>query len=433
MESHQKYMKDHVNPMLESLVTALLLKKPVEPVPFMISWFSEQVPAASKSSSSVKMTAEALRTAIEETKQKCRDLEDRVVDKTVLGKMQHTDFKAGSGAAPKADDAPKKEADADAGEEDEDEDDVDDDFDEEAAEKAEAEARRIQGAKGQRTSVSAEAYGVWNKKEDFTPPMNPKSPDEVKTITTILEHIFMFSHLAKDAISTVVGATSLYEPKAGENVINEGEDGECLFVVEKGDLDCFKIIGGESKKVKEYGTKEAFGELALLYNCPRAATVTARTDCRLWKLDRETFNHIVKDASQKRMEKLESFVRKCPSLRGLDTFERMKICEALKQMSMQKDDVVVKEGDSADCMYFIESGECVARKVLEPGKPPVDVMRHDAGDFFGELALLSGEPRKATVVCASECMLLALDRSMFSKLIGSLRDILKRSYTTPGQ
>jgi cAMP-dependent protein kinase regulator len=110
----------------------------------------------------------------------------------------------------------------------------------------------------------------------------------------------------------------------------------------------------------------------------------------------------------------------------------MKICEALKQVNMQADEVVVNEGDSADCMYFVESGECVARKVLEQGKAPVDVMRHEVGDFFGELALISGEPRKATVVCAADSTLLALDRIMFNKLIGSLRDILKRSYTNTG-
>lgn len=49
--------------------------------------------------------------------------------------------------------------------------------------------------------------------------------------------------------------------------------------------------------MKEYKPGEAFGELALLYNCPRAATITAVEDSELWSLDRKTFNHIVKDAA----------------------------------------------------------------------------------------------------------------------------------------
>lgn len=60
--------------------------------------------------------------------------------------------------------------------------------------------------------------------------------------------------------------------------------------------------------MKEYNPGEAFGELALLYNCPRAATITAKTDSVLWSLDRKTFNYIVKDAAAKKREKFEEFL-----------------------------------------------------------------------------------------------------------------------------
>jgi cAMP-dependent protein kinase regulator len=48
--------------------------------------------------------------------------------------------------------------------------------------------------------------------------------------------------------------------------------------------------------MKNYEPGEFFGELALLYNAPRAATIKAKTNCFLWVLDRNTFNYIVKDA-----------------------------------------------------------------------------------------------------------------------------------------
>ena len=77
-----------------------------------------------------------------------------------------------------------------------------------------------------------------------------------------------------------------------------------LYVVESGELSCFKLFPGKSEEtfLKKYQPGEAFGELALLYNAPRAATIIADTESVLWSLDRQTFNHIVKDAANRKRE-----------------------------------------------------------------------------------------------------------------------------------
>ncbi len=92
--------------------------------------------------------------------------------------------------------------------------------------------------------------------------------------------------------------------KAGEFVIKQGEDGSELFVVENGTLTCSKVFSGKTEPtfLKKYEPGEAFGELALLYNAPRAASILSDSESLLWCLDRETFNHIVKDSSRKRRE-----------------------------------------------------------------------------------------------------------------------------------
>ncbi len=82
-------------------------------------------------------------------------------------------------------------------------------------------------------------------------------------------------------------------------VITQGDDGDVLYLVDEGKLECTKIFtkGSSPTHLKFYGPGEAFGELALLYNAPRAASIQAETTSILFALNRETFNYVVKDAA----------------------------------------------------------------------------------------------------------------------------------------
>tara|TARA_B110000285_G_scaffold231634_1_gene300798 strand:- start:1708 stop:2004 length:297 start_codon:yes stop_codon:yes gene_type:complete len=97
-----------------------------------------------------------------------------------------------------------------------------------------------------------------------------------------------------------------------------------LYVVGQGTLSCTKIFKGNSDPtfLKQYQPGEAFGELALLYNAPRAATITSDAESILYVLDRATFNHIVKDAAIRKKEKYEVFLKTVKLLETLDDYER---------------------------------------------------------------------------------------------------------------
>ena len=83
--------------------------------------------------------------------------------------------------------------------------------------------------------------------------------------------------------------------------------------------------------MKSYCHGEAFGELALLYNAPRAATIIAKVDSVCFALDRECFNHIVKEGSVRKRERFDLTLKKVDILTSMSEYERTHLCDGLKE------------------------------------------------------------------------------------------------------
>ena len=280
-----------------------------------------------------------------------------------------------------------------------------------------------------RQSVSAEVYGIHNKKKPFVPRVIPKTNEQKERIREKCMQSFLFNSLEDKELKTVIDAFEEKRYKAGQNVITQGEEGDVLYLVDSGDLDCEKVFkaGDPPTYLKTYHHGESFGELALLYNAPRAATIRAKTDAICYALDRECFNNIVKDAAMKKRERYESTLKKVEILKSIEPYELGQICDALKTQNFTKGDYIIKQGDRGDVFYILDEGSAHAEKVFEEGKPAQSVKDYKSGDYFGELALLKGEPRAASIVADTNCKCISLDRMAFKRLLGPLEDILQRN------
>jgi len=400
-QEHQEYIQQKVNPILENLVTQLLLERPEHLAPFMIKWLSEhaKTPAAAALTEGVNELS-MMKAELEKLQDEVKQLEAEV------GENQARSDSKGS----------KQKADDDESEEEDDDDDAEDLGPPPAA-----------YLKKERTSVSAEAYGAFNVKKAFTPPVHPKTDEQTGRIKAVLLKSFLFKTLEEKDLDIIVGAMVEKVCKKDTRIIEQGDDGDCLFVVESGTMNCFKKAAGEDKLVKVCQAGDAFGELALLYNCPRAASVVAADDTVvLWQLDRETFNHIVRDAAQKRRDRYEEFLKQVPILETMEAYERMQMCDALQNETFPAGTNIVQQGDSGDKFYILEEGEAVAMKVYTPGSAAQEVLKYGSGSYFGELALLNNETRAATVIAKTECKVITLTGSVFKHLLGPLEEILRR-------
>ena len=78
-----------------------------------------------------------------------------------------------------------------------------------------------------------------------------------------------------------------YEP--GEDIVREGETGDCMYVIQQGDVDVFKTIDGVLTKVDTMRAGDIFGEIAVVEQTVRSSTVRAVTPVKVMTIDRKTF------------------------------------------------------------------------------------------------------------------------------------------------
>ena len=194
--------------------------------------------------------------------------------------------------------------------------------------------------------------------------------------------------------------------EAGAEIVRQGAEGDMFYIVESGTCDIAVAGVGNVMEIpcasKEDATVERryFGELALLYDAPRAATVSARDAVKTWGLDRVTFKSILQDSASKMRLLYFKFLEQVPLFQNVDASEKthllQTLCDSLKAVDYVAGDVVIKEGDEGEEFFLIESGTAEATQTAEDGAQVSVCPTYSAGAFFGELALLSENRRAAT-------------------------------------
>jgi CRP-like cAMP-binding protein len=206
---------------------------------------------------------------------------------------------------------------------------------------------------------------------------------------------------------------------AGTVIINQGEVGDYFYVVEDGNIS-FAVDGNH---VGACTRGASFGELALLYNCPRAATCIANTDCRLWKVDQRTFRYMLANNNANQQKDVLDVLRKVQFLANLEEGMLIKIADALTTVSFQEGDRIINKGDVGEVFYILKEGRVKVHDIGLGDSQYVDQVM-GPGDFFGERALLTGEPRNANVTAETASVTLCLSRETFEKTLGPLQDLI---------
>jgi len=282
-----------------------------------------------------------------------------------------------------------------------------------------------------RFSISSESYHPDQFKNTSLTNI-PKSDEAIDKIRQTIKENALFKHLDDTQLDIVTKAMFSKKFKAGDVIIKQGDDGDCLYVVDTGELDV--LYSGE--KVATIGQGKVFGEISLMYNCPRTATIIANSNVSLWGMDRSTFRRILMEESIRRRNLYQSFLEKVPLLESLYPYERAKVADALEPREYKDKEVIIKQGSTdTDTFFIIEKGTVICTKEPEESASgqdlkPVEAIRLSEGDYFGELALLTNKPRQATVTALGDVRCLVISKKHFDQVMGPCEEILNRNTKT---
>jgi len=287
-----------------------------------------------------------------------------------------------------------------------------------------------------RTSVSAESLMPSAASDEWTPPTYPKTEEQMNRLRTAVARNFLFTSLEEDQFSQVLMALNEKPiPAQGTRVITQGDVGDFFYVVERGTFDVYVNKAGKMEsgpngmgtKVTSVGPGGSFGELALMYNAPRAATIISTVPhAILWSLDRVTFRRILMENTFKRRRMYEAFLEEVPILTELTMAERAKVADALQTHTFAPGETIIREGDPGDNFYIVESGTADVFKIGVEGV----IKTYGKGDYFGELALLNDQPRAASIIARTKIKVASLGKEGFVRLLGPAVDIMRRNDPT---
>lgn len=241
---------------------------------------------------------------------------------------------------------------------------------------------------------------------------------------SILENDFL-KNLDQNQVREIVDCMYEKKVKMGHFIIKEAESGQHLYVSAEGEFD---VVKGK-QVLGKMGPGRAFGELAILYNCTRTASVRAVSDVRIWVLDRRVFQAIMMKTGIQRREENIQFLKSVALLKDLPNDKLAKIADVLEVDFFRGGEYIIREDAYGDSFFIINRGEVKVTQTIQGHSQPQEIRKLKRGDYFGEKALLSEDRRTANVIALGqgvEC--LTVDRNSFNQLIGDLNELKEKDY-----
>ena len=213
----------------------------------------------------------------------------------------------------------------------------------------------------------------------------------------------------------------------GDTIFEKNDPGSSLFAIASGSVHV-RLDANDPSKVVAIPAGTIFGEVGLISGRKRGATIVAAEDTICVEISR---NAALKLQSQvptaKRAIERISTERQILQMfgSGLTSADIAEVVETSKIMAVRAGDAIIKEGDEDKDIYVIRVGSMVVEK--EVGGKPVFLSYLPAGSYVGEMALIDGGRRTATVRAAIKSEVIRIDGEAFGRVLAAKPALLDRA------
>ncbi|XP_073673197.1 cGMP-dependent protein kinase 1 [Garra rufa] len=240
--------------------------------------------------------------------------------------------------------------------------------------------------------------------------VNKTASEKTQIVKAIGKNDFL-RRLDEEQISMMVDLMKALDCRPGDDIIREGTEGDSMYIVAEGEVK----VTQAGRNLRTLRSGDVFGELAILYNCKRTASVKAVTVVKLWCIERQTYRSIMTNKSKKKREQLMGFLKTARTLKALNDVQLSKIIDSMEEVKFQNNEVIVREGAEGNTFYIILKGEVLVTKKAN-GQQKI-IRKMGEGEHFGELALIREILRTATCTAVGAVTCFSIDKEVFEETI----------------
>jgi CRP-like cAMP-binding protein/Zn-dependent protease len=226
-----------------------------------------------------------------------------------------------------------------------------------------------------------------------------------------------FEDLPEDVLSELAGRVELVRVRDGQAVFRRGEEADAFYVIRAGaiNIEDEDPRVGDVRVLSVLERGDAFGELGLLDAAPRSATARAAGDVQLFVVGKPAFDALLADdiRAPSFAPTMQAYaeLRALPPFRALSTDDLALILDHGSWLTPHPGEYLIEQGEVGDAFYLVASGQF---DVVQNGAPVASL---GPGDHFGEVALLTDQPRNATVIAHTPARVFRLDRDAFGRVV----------------